>query len=132
MAQEITHKLREEHAKIKSILNAISEIEYGSSARREIYITLRTTLNSHTNFELEHFYNVISHIHTIDATLRNVFNDDLSKVHKQMLSLLGTIIEFSGEKESDLDYLQDIIQARIDIEEEVLFPVYEIYCERPI
>jgi hypothetical protein len=129
---KITDKLREDHGIISLILSDISKAKYRSSARIELYTSLRTTLIAHTEFEIEHFYNKIAHNHTIDTTLRNVFDNDLSKAYKQMLNLLETIIEFNSEKEGDLDYFREIIQARIDIEEEVLFPVYEIYYERPI
>ncbi len=123
------HKLHEEHNLISSILSNLAKAKYRSTERSELYIELRTHLIAHTNFEIEHFYGVIRQNTKIDKKLRNVFDDDLSEVHKQVLYILGTIIEFDGEKEGDLEYVSEMIRTRIDIEEEVLIPVYEAYCE---
>lgn len=124
----IIDRLKKEHRLLKSILADISRSDMYSAGRKELFTLLRANLISHTELELKQFYGTIQQNTKIDEKLRFVFDDELEKVHAQVLYILDTIVEFNYEKADDAKLLQEMIGARIDIEEEVLFPIYKKYC----
>jgi hypothetical protein len=125
---QIINQLKEEHTDLNSILSDIFNTEFCAENRKTLFITLRDNLNAHTEFELQNFYDVLRQNPQIDIRLRDVFENDLAASHKQVLYRLETIIDFNHENEDDLMFLQEMISARIGIEEDVLFPVFKKFC----
>lgn len=126
---QITQKMRDEHRQIKSLMDAIDKTELGSAERKALLITLRSDLTTHSDFEVSQFYHAINTSKNVDPKLQNVYEKDLAKIHGRILYTLETIIDFGHEKDPDFRWVREMTMARIGIEEDILIPVYETYCQ---
>lgn len=113
--------LRQDHDDVKAQLN---ELEMTTNAqaeeRGEIFAKLKRALDTHTQFEEDHFYPTVRKTTGMEGEIA----DDL-KEHKEADELLATIEEIGKSNPLWLDKIEQLKKAlehHIDDEEQKLFP----------
>jgi hypothetical protein len=114
------NKFKEEHQSLSAILASLRQPSLSDSERIGFLSVLRKSLASHTKEEVEYFYTKYP-----NKIFSDIFNNNFNTTYFQVMDTLDSILESDSGYGGDIEFVCNSLEARIILEEEVLFKLGE-------
>lgn len=118
---DIFTKLKEDHDKVKDIMEKIGETSSGAiSTREKLFFTLKNELLAHAKVEEAVFYHSIQSRRNLKEDVLEAYNEH--RMIAMLLDELDTIPKGNDQWLAKFHFLKELVEHHVEDEEEEVFP----------